>query len=177
MKKKIIALILGCLITANGYGQKPEFALQLSNPLGLFQKVGGKFEYKLNQTGLLFCATRYYGTLPDYPGTQLGVEWRHYSLPMLNKRSENFFYAKLISGYQEERVSYGSSFFSHNYVPGGYYHGIGAGIGKHINYNHFFIEFNGGLKAVYSTVKQEAAFYLSGPASVIDLHFNLGYQF
>jgi len=176
MKKRITIFFLFTFIVASSYAENPRYALHLSNPLGMVQKVGAKLEFRQNQTGLLFFVNQYYGNLPDYPGTQLGMEGRLYLIPALNKRSEFFFYGKLLGGYQQEREAYGDSFFAHAYVPGGMYYGLGGGIGKHINFNHFFIEFNGGLKGILSTAKQELPFYLAGPGSIIDLHFNLGFQ-
>lgn len=127
--------------------------------------------------GFLLYGIQYYGSLPDYPGTQLGVEWRKYALAKSTKRSENFLYVKLLSGHQQQRDQYGSGFTNHFAVPEGYYYGAGLGIGKHLNFNRFFLDFNGGLKIVKSTVSQDISFFLTGPASYLDIHFNLGFQF
>jgi hypothetical protein len=51
------------------------------------------------------------------------------------------------------------------------------GVGRHINFNWFFMDVSTGLKIAYSTVKQANAFYIGGPASYFDLHFNFGFQF
>lgn len=177
MKKLLATFFLFIFISVVGFSETPHIAVHLSNPLGMIQKAGFKLEYRPAQTGLLVFATQYYGSLPDYPGTQLGLEGRRYLMQKEGKRSELFFYWKVLGGYQRERAAYGEGFTNHAFVPAGYYYGLGGGIGTHINFNHFFIEFNGGLKAVLSTTKQDLPFYATGPGSIIDLHFNLGFQF
>ncbi len=177
MKKLLIILIIFSVSLADIYSQERTVAFHIYNPLGLFQKAGGKIEFRTNQMGFLLGAIQYYGSLPSYPGTQFGLEWRHYSIAKPEKKSENFLYTKLIAGHQEHLDATGDGFFAVNEVPEGNYYGAGAGIGKHINYGHFFTDFNAGLKFVLSNVKQESTFYLSGPASYLDLHFNLGFQF
>lgn len=177
MKKLLITLSFVFLYMGFMYSQKSNFALHVYNPLGLFQKAGVKLEYRTNQSGFLLGAIQYYGTLPEYPGTQVGIEYRHYSVSEPEKRSENFFYAKALAGQQKHVTAHGDGFFSVNEVLSGNYYGAGAGVGRHINFGHFFFDLNAGLKAVASTVTQGQAFYITGPASVLDLHFNLGCQF
>lgn len=177
MKKLLCISILFIFSTVVSFSENPHIAVHLSNPLGLIQKAGIKLEYRQAQTGLLVFATQYYGALPDYPGTQLGIEGRRYLMPKAGKRSDIFFYGKILGGYQQERLAYGEGFFNNMAVVAGYYYGLGAGIGTHINFNHFFIEFNGGFKGVFSTTKQELPFYATGPGSIVDLHFNLGFQY
>ncbi len=177
MKKLLITLIIFSVFLVDIYSQEHTLALHIYNPLGLFQKAGGKIEYRTNQMGILLGAIRYYGSMPSYPGTQFGLEWRRYSIQKAAKKSENFFYGRLLAGHQDHMNAKGDGFFAINEVPEGNYYGAGAGVGRHINYGHFFIDLNAGLKYVSSNVKQEAAFYLSGPASYLDLHFNLGFQF
>ena len=177
MKKLILISICSLTFLVNIYSQEPIFALHLYNPIGLVQKIGGKVEYRTNRMGFLIGAIRYYGSMPTYPGTQLGLEWRHYSVPVPDRKAENFFYTRMLAGHQDHVASQGSSFFSVGEIPQGDYYGAGAGVGRHISYGHFFIDLNAGLKIVVSSVKQESAFYLSGPASYLDLHFNCGLQF
>lgn len=177
MKKLVLILILFAISLESAYSQESKVAFHIYNPIGLYQKAGGKFEYRANQMGLLLCAIQYYGSSPSYPGTQLGLEWRRYSAPKVESKGENFFYTKFIAGHQNHMNSQGSGFFSVGDIPAGNYYGAGVGVGRHINYGHFFIDLNGGLKFSLSTVKQESAFYLSGPASYLDLHFNIGFQF
>ena len=177
MKKLILILIYSSVFLFNSYGQEPTFALHLYNPVNLFQKVGAKVEYRTNRMGFLVGAIQYYGSLPTYPGTQVGLECRRYSILVPDRRGENFFYTRMLAGHQEHLNSQGDGFFSVSEIPKGDYFGAGAGVGRHISFNHFFLDLNLGLKIVASTVKQDAAFYLSGPASYLDLHFNCGLQF
>lgn len=177
MKKLFITLILSSILLSNGYGQESKVALHIYNPIGLFQKAGAKVEYRTNQIGFLFGAIQYYGSIPSYPGTQLGLEVRHYALSELNMKKERFLYARILTGHQNYMNAQGDGFMSVSEVPEGDYYGAGVGVGRHLNYGHFFIDLNAGLKYVASTVKQEAAFYITGPASYLDLHFNLGFQF
>ncbi|MCF8373998.1 MAG: hypothetical protein K9H64_20415 [Bacteroidales bacterium] len=177
MKKLLITFLFTSLFVGLMYSQNSTFALHVYNPLGLFQKAGIKLEYRANRTGLLLGAIQYYGSLPEYPGTQIGFEWRRYAVPQPEKRGENFFYARLLAGQQEHVTAHGDGFFAVKEVPGANYYGVGAGVGKHINFGHFFFDLNAGLKAVLSNVKQDKAFYITSAASVLDLHFNLGFQF
>ena len=173
IKKCILAINVCAASSGIIYGQESPIAFHIYNPIGFVQKTGAKIEYRTNQMGFLFSAIRYYGSIPSYPGNQFGIEWRRYSVRKEASRSENFFYAKAIAGHQEHVNSQGSGFMSVGEIPAGNYYGVGAGVGKHINFNHFFIDLNGGLKYVSSTVKQESTFYISGPASYLDLHFNI----
>lgn len=158
--------------------QKPTYVIHLSNPIGLLNKVGGKFEMKTDHMGFLISANKYFDLIvPHYPGVQMGLEWRSYSVKSLNTKKETFYYSKLIGGHQYFRQQSGDGFSNIKEVPESYYYGLGVGIGKHYNFNHFFLEINGGIKGVLSTVKQEPAFYITGPGSFIDLHLNFGYQF
>ena len=177
IKKSIFTLALCAISLGYIYCQETSVAFHIYNPIGFVQKAGAKIEYRTNQMGFLLCAIRYYGSVPIYPGNQFGFEWRRYSIPKESSRSENFFYAKAIAGRQEHVNSQGSGFMSVGEIPAGNYYGVGAGVGKHISFKHFFIDLNGGLKYVSSTVKQESTFYISGPASFLDLHFNIGFQF
>ncbi len=176
MKKLILVAFLFTIFVGVVYCQASKYALHVTNPIGFIQKAGVKFEYRTPQTGWLLALTQYYGTIPDYPGTQLGIEWRHYALSE-SKRGENFLYAKLIAGHQQFRAQYGDGFFNHFEVPESYYGGLGAGVGRKISFNHFFIDLNIGLKASLSTITQDNIFYIVGPASFLDLHANIGYQF
>jgi hypothetical protein len=177
MKKIIVTIVLITASFSNTFCQEAKVLFHIYNPIGLFQKAGAKFEFRTSQIGFLLCAIRYYGNAPSYPGTQLGFELRHYAVSKPESRSENFLYAKFIGGHQEHMNSQGSGFMSVGEIPAGNYYGAGVGVGKHINYGHFFIDLNGGVKYAVSDVKQESTFYISGPASYLDLHFNLGFQF
>ena len=158
--------------------ERPHYLLHISSPIGLISKIGFKFESRNASIGNLVCINRYFkGGLPDYPGTQLAFERRYYQAVELSKRSENFFYAKLLAGYQEERAASGESFFRKSAVPSGNYAGLGIGIGRRVNFRHSFLELNGGMKGVLSSAKQDKSFYITGPASVLELHLNWGFRF
>ena len=62
-------------------------------------------------------------------------------------------------------------------MPEGNYYGAGAGVGRQWRYGHFFMDLNMGFKYVASQFKQASAFYITGPGSFLDLHFNIGLQF
>lgn len=179
MNKKLgFTVLLSIFFLSFSFGQKTNVAIHISNPLGAFNKLGCKIELRSNRMGFLLTATRYFDiAIPHYPGTQLGTEWRYYSAKDTLSKKENFFYSKLIVGHQEDRARSGDGFTSTNIVPEGYYGGIGIGIGRRYNFKQFFLEVNGGLKGVFSSVKQELPFYLTGPGAFIDLHFNFGFQF
>ncbi len=158
--------------------ERPHYLLHISSPIGLISKIGFKFESRSANVGNLVCINRYFnGGFPDYPGTQLAFERRYYKAVEFSKRSENFFYAKLLAGYQEERAASGESFFRKSAVPSGNYAGLGIGIGRRVNFRHSFLELNGGMKGVLSSAKQDKSFYITGPASVLELHLNWGFRF
>jgi len=163
------------LFLGKSNAQKPNFAIHIYNPLAMFQKAGVKLEYRNKKMGFLITGIQYYGSLPKYPGTQLGIETRYYS-NLLNK-NEKFIYGKVYGGYQQQVNASGSGFFNQSEVSAGNYYGVGGGIGKHFNFRYFFIDINTGLKISFSDVKQKDAFFITGPASYLDLHFNLGFQF
>jgi len=177
MRKLLAIICITLFITGQVISQDSKIALHIYNPTNLFQKAGAKVEYRSDQMGFLVGAIQYYGSIPSYPGTQLGLEVRHYALSDLNMKKEKFIYARVLAGHQEHMNAKGDGFLSVSEVPEGNYYGAGAGIGRHFNYGHFFIDINAGLKYVYLDVKQEVAFYITGPASYLDLHFNVGFQF
>lgn len=170
-------LLLFFVIINSTYSQKHKTAIHIYNPIGMFQKAGAKLEYRTNTIGFLIMGIKYYGSLPKYPGTQAGLELRLYSKNEDTKKHENFFYSKFFGGHQDYSAGEGDGFTRKQEVPESDYYGLGAGWGRHFNFNHFFIDFNTGLKYTISNPKQNTAFYLTGPGSYLDLHFNLGYQF
>lgn len=157
------------------FAQPSNFAVHIYNPLGLFQKVGAKIEFRTHKMGVLIMGIQYYGSIPKYPGTQVGLESRYYLNP-LNK-NENFIYGKVFGGYQQHVNPSGEGFLRVQEVPASKYYGLGAGLGRHFNFHPFFIDINTGLKYSLSDEKQSDPFFLFGPASYLDLHFNLGFQF
>lgn len=175
MKPIIILLLMSAYITDKSFAQTSNFAFHIYNPLGLFQKAGAKIEYRTPKMGFLIMGIQYYGNIPKYPGTQAGLELRYYLNPM--KKNENFIYGKTFGGYQQHVNPSGDGFLRKREVPSSRYYGLGAGLGRHFNFRHFFIDINTGLKYSFSDEKQAPAFYLLGPASYLDLHFNLGFQF
>lgn len=164
-------------LLGNSSAQKSTFAVHVSNPISMFRKAGLKLEYRTSRVGVLLMGTKYYGSLPKYPGEQGGVELRLYSKNEEQKTANPFLYTKVYAGHQDYFAGSGSGFTRVQDVPEGDYYGLGAGWGKHINFNPFFIDFNAGLKFTHSEVAQDIAFYITGPASYLDLQFNLGFQF
>lgn len=158
------------------YGQKPKFALHVYNPIALFQKAGAKIEYRTTRMGFLLTGIQYYGSFPQYRGTQGGVECRGYFY-VGSKDQEYFLSSRAFVGQQQYVPQSGDGFFNLAEIPAGNYYGFGLATGRHFNFGHFFLDINGGLKFTKSSVEQDRAFYITGPASILDLHFNLGMQF
>lgn len=175
---KIIATtILFSILVSNAFAQEKKFTVQLSNPAGMIQKAGVKLEYRAKNVGFLLATIQYYGFLPRYPGTQIGLEARKYIKPKVKKEYENFIYVKFIAGHQNYFSGSGSGFTRLKEVPEGDYAGGGGGVGRRFNFGRLFIDLNTGLKYVVSEVKQDLAFYITGPASFIDFHVHIGIQF
>ncbi len=177
MKQLLFILFLNSLLITTVFAQKSTTAIHLNNPLGMYQKVVLKLEYKHNQLGLLLTGMQFYGSLPKYPGTQVGFEGRHYIKYDSGSTHNNFIYSKLFYGYQQHVDQSGDGFFNRAEVPEGSYYGAGMGVGRHFNFGHFFFDLNTGLKYTFTNVDQATAFFITGPGSYFDLHFNLGYQF
>jgi hypothetical protein len=175
MRKVLIstAFILSMMLEA----QAQQFALHLSSPLGLINKFGCKVEYRWGNMGVLAGATVYaqYG-IPLTPGAMGTIECRRYGKKRESGRGENFFYIKGLAGHQQYNPGHGDGFLSAAEVPAATYYGLGAGVGRHINFNWFFIELSTGAKYVYSDVPQPDFFYITGPGAIFDLHFNFGFQ-
>jgi hypothetical protein len=150
-------------------------AFHFSNPLGIASKFRIKAEYRLDvQNAFLVSYTKYWG---NFPGYGAGAEYRSYWQTLTDH--ENYVYVKGGLGnvrYRPFSVIKDESFY---YPPGNYFYG-GAGIGRHWNFNHFFIDCNLGAKFTGVTASEgnynEVLFYLTGPGSVLDLNFHLGYQ-
>jgi hypothetical protein len=177
MKKLAVIVLLTFIIALSGHSQEHSFALHIFNPIATFQKAGAKIEFRNDKMGFLIMGIQYYGSMPQYHGTQAGLELRNYQKQDDAQKHENFIYYKAFGGHQQFVPQSGEGFFNLAEIPEGYYYGLGAGVGRHFNYNHFFIDINAGLKYALSTVTQDKAFYITGPASILDLHFNLGFQF
>ena len=192
MRKKLsislfVALsVLFCSPTRAQYID-PHYAIYLTSPLGLLSKGGAKVEYRLNlQNSLSLSYNQYWGY---FPGSQGDLEYRmDFTDRSRMSSSENFIYAKAGLGYAGYTASSnGSSQVSilsdgaNNYsAPGTYLFG-GGGIGRHFNFDWFFIDINAGLKFAQLTnppsVYNEHLFYLTGPGSFVDLNLHFGVQF
>ena len=177
MKSCITIILFSFLLVLNIFAQKSIFVFHISNPLGMIQKAGIKVEIRAKQLGFLATGTKYYGSLPKYPGMQVGLETRYYFKNDSIKKHENFVYAKYIYGHQYYVARSGDGFSSRPEVPENYYHAIGGGVGRHFNFDNFFIEFNGGFKYAISDIGRSSAFYFSRPGSYFNLHLNFGFQF
>lgn len=175
MKKTHTLILAGLLLCNIVLAQNSKFAIHVFNPISLFQKAGVKLEYRTTKLGLLISGKQYYGNWPRYPGTQLALEARLYKTPQ--GRKEDFVYGKIIGGHQQAVNASGDGFLRRQQVDAGDYYGAGIGVGRRINFNHFFFEMNGGLKYIYSDVNQENVFYITGPGSILDVHFCIGIQF
>jgi len=175
MKNALLSLLLVILFLNLSWAQKHSFSIHLSNPIALFQKAGIKLEYKTSKIGLLLAGTQYYGNLPRYPGTQLGVETRFYR--NATEKREDYIYGKILGGYQQAVAASGDGFFRREKVDAGNYYGAGIGLGRRYHFNHLFLDLQGGLKYTQSDVPQADAFYITGPGSFLDLHLNFGFQF
>lgn len=188
MKKKLLIslfVILSCSAARAQY-LDPHYAIYLSSPLGLLSKGGVKVEYRLNlQNALLLSYDQYWGIFPGYQGD---FEYRMYFTDRSKmSSSENFIYAKAGLGYSGYTANNNVSQISmlsdgqNNYdAPGTYVFG-GGGVGRHFNFDWFFIDINAGLKFSQVTnppaVFNEHLFYLSGPGSFVDLNLHFGVQF
>jgi hypothetical protein len=178
MIKRIITAMLLLLVFFNANAQKPSYALHVSNPLSIGNKFALKFEVRTKQLGFLAYGVQFTDILvPHYPGTQWGLEGRYYSLKGVTPKHTNFWYVKGIQGVQQQKFGAGTGFNVLEKVPKATYYGIGAGLGKRYIFKKLFLEYNIGLRTVRVTAKQDYTFYLTGPASILDLHFNWGFLF
>jgi hypothetical protein len=191
MKKKLLVSIFVALsilsgTTARAQYLDPHYAIYLPNPLGLFSKADIKVEYRLNlQNALLLSYTQYWGFFPGYQGA---LEYRMYFTDRSRRSSsENFIYGKAGLGFADyasdngyPKISiFGDGRTNYN-APGTYVFG-GGGVGRHFNFDWFFLDLNAGLKFAELTtppaVYNEHLFYLTGPGSYVDINFHFGIQF
>jgi hypothetical protein len=98
MRKLIICLLLLFIIITTSTAQDKTNAIYLSNPMGLINKFGIKFEFRHAQQGYVIGIMRYFDTFPNYPGTQLGLEWRRYANKNLFRRGKIIFMVKQLQG-------------------------------------------------------------------------------
>lgn len=143
------------------------FAVHFTSPIGLLNKAGIKLEVRGGNTSVLLGATHYHAF---FPGEQFSIEGRKYLNWDGGKRGQFYGYVKGIGGHEngDDEHAHATDYF-----------GGGIGLGKHINFRHFFIDLNGGLKyvgAVYPHAIGDDTFYFTGPGAVLDIHFNFGFQ-
>ncbi len=188
MKKKVLFVLfvlfsMSCSVSRAQY-LDPHYAIYLTSPLGLLSKGGLKVEYRINmQNALLLGYTHYWGFFPGYQGN---LEYRKY-FPARKSLSENFIYAKAGVGfgdYQYLKDYYQPDLFGdekNTFKAPGNYVLAGGGIGRHINFDWFFIELNAGLKFAQvvgkTHVYNERLFYTTGPGSIVDFNLHFGVQF
>ena len=162
----------------------PRFAIYLSSPLSLLSKGGVKAEYRLDlQNSLSLGYTQYWGFFPGYQGA---LEYRMY-FTQRKSNAENFIYAKAGLGFADymakadyKQVAIFGDGRNDDAAPGTYVLG-GGGVGRHFNFDWFFIDVSAGLKFTEAvnppTVYNEHLFYLTGPGSYVDLNLHFGVQF
>ncbi len=182
MKKNIVLSLFVlmsvlCCMEVRAQYAPPVFAIHITSPTGFFYKVGAEVEYRpYMDKALLLSFTQYYRYFPGFQGA---FEYRLYF--NTHGVAENIVYFKGGTGFADYVSS--PSFVSSpdlNKAPGTYYFG-GAGVGRHFNFGHFFMELKAGLKFTYVTRPpaqyDQTLFYTIGPGSIPDVHFNFGLQF
>ena len=157
------------------------FSLQITNPLSGASKIGGVVEFKIMNSSFNIGFTDYYGV---YLGKQYKFEYEKY----INTRwrNEYFWYVKVLGGtaqYESDKLSMFGDKSTVLVGPLDYYGG-GAGFGRRFNFNHICVLVNAGLKYValpenLSDQNREyfRVFYATGPGSIMELNFRIGYQF
>ena len=188
MKKKILSgiFILMSLLSyqkADAQYLDPRYALHISNPLGMLTKIGIKAEYRLNlHHAFLGSYTNYSGFFPGY---QVAIEYRVYY--ETRRKADNLIYGKLGGGFADYKsknsykdITIFGDGRTYDAAPGNYFF-PGAGVGRHFNFDWFFMEVNCGLKFAIVTkppeVYNEHIFYLTGPGAIPDINFHFGIQF
>ena len=156
--------------------QSPRFAIYISNPVGLFSKVRFKAECKFDMHNAIQVSyADYWGF---YPGEMAGLEYRRYSYRYRHR--EVFMYGK--AGWGNFRFANGLFLDDNSYDMGVTYY-AGAGMGRHFNFRHFFLDLAWGLKAAIPPMNTPAGkvfkgvFYSTGPGSIIDINLHFGLQF
>lgn len=179
-----LLLCLSCVHSVKGqYKNCPytpyRMSIHLVNPLSALSKVGFRLQYRFGNKNSVLLDYRSYHSF--FPGYQASGEY-HRSFAIQNAENEAFFYG---------RAGYGSN---QEYTPKPYYAGAedkfgpvgnylfaGAGVGKRINFGHFFIEGNMGLKLAQPVNQVEDynkyLFHTLGPGSFFDCGIHLGIQF
>ena len=180
-------LLLSAYCTSYAYdpihGKIRHFSISITNPLSAASKIGGVAEMRLRLSALEIGFTNYM-VMSAYPGKQYKLEY----LKFINtwRRNEFFWYLKILGGnstYKSENLSFLGDKTNTTVGPVDYYGG-GAGMGYRFNFNKFILTVNGGLKyvALPENLPDQQRdnfriFYATGPGSIIDFNFKLGYQF
>ena len=175
MQKKLYSVLVIVLLSAiTAFKVNAQVAIHLSNPLGLMSKARIKIEYRLDdRNALLLSTTGYWGLCP---GLQGYVEYRNYHF--VSRKTELFYYGKLGGGSGEEfGIDHGDT--------GPFTYALaGAGMGYHFNMGRsqrFFMDLAFGLKGCAKITATPNGddfqfFYLTGPGSVADVNFHLGFK-
>lgn len=190
MSKYILALVTVFLSlqSANAqynytYSNRKKYtaAVMITNPLGMYTKIGGGVEIRVRQTAVIISGVNYSGV---YEGKQYRFEVNKYI--KTTKTNESYWYAKICGGdatYNPDKLTFLSDNSKTTVGPVNYIGG-GIGLGRRINIKHFFLLMNFGLKYIDlpSDLSDEKAekfrlFYATGPGSVLDCNLRLGYQF
>ncbi len=156
-------------------------AVFITNPLSGASKIGGLVEMRLRLSSFCIGATDYIG---GYTGIQYKFEYHKYLYT--ERRNEYFWYLKAFGGdvtYEADKLMLVGDGTNKIIGPLNYYGG-GAGFGRRYNWKHICLMVNAGLKyaALPENLSDEnresfRVFYATGPGSIIDLNFRLGYQF
>jgi hypothetical protein len=189
MSKYILALVTvffslqsaDAQYNASGNRKRYNAAIMITNPLGMYTKIGVGGEIRIRQTSVIVSGAKYSGV---YEGKQYRFEVNKYI--KTNKKNESYWYAKVCGGdatYVPDKFSFLNDKSKETVGPAKYIGG-GIGLGRRININHFFLLMNFGVKYValppdFSDEKAEKfrLFYATGPGSVLDCNLRLGYQF
>lgn len=153
-------------------------AIHFSNPIGLVEKGGLKFEYRLSlQNAVLATYDRFWYFFPGY---RVGLEYHRYHETWGN--DENFIYGKAGIGYAEYEPHNLYSGWEKEYLEPGKYLYLEGGVGRRYHWGPFFIEINAGLKLAQLIDKPKGEynqnlFYSVGPGSLIDCNLHFGFQF
>ncbi|MES2702948.1 MAG: hypothetical protein V4649_09930 [Bacteroidota bacterium] len=174
LRKALTLLLLVTGIACNTTAQsRKDFALHISSPTGLLSKFRLKGEFRFDSThSILLCYTQYWGI---YPSFLTGGEYRWYHLH--KRHGDNYLYCELGGG-----SSTGYTLFNQDYNPesfvGPTFYG-GCGMGRHINFSHFFLDLNGGIRV--TTVSNYphdyfGTYYVFGPGAVVRINLAFGFQ-
>ena len=162
-------------------GKTSALSIQLTNPISGASKIGGTVEMRIGGSALAVSFTDF---IAAYQGKQYKFEYRKY-IPT-NRRNEYYWYLKAYGGevtYHSEKLPLVGDETGTLIGPINYYGG-GAGVGRRFNFNHIVILMNAGLK--YTSLPENLPdesresfriFYATGPGSILDLNFKIGYQF